>query len=298
MNIPPTSSDLLKSNILIVGVTRNCETTLQNNVTKLQESLKNCRSISWLVVESDSSDKTMDVLGALKGETPNFRFISLGALYESMPIRTQRIAYCRNVYMDELRSNPLYSDIDYVVVADLDRVNNLITEEGIASCWKRDDWDVCTANQRGPYYDIWALRHPAWSPGDCWQEYDFLRSRGSPRELAAWASMYTKMITIGETADWIEVESAFGGLAVYRRQVLDGLTYCGVDAAGEPVCEHVSLHEQIRRRGGRIFINPAMINTADTDQSFQRSLPQTLKRCYLDLRHASKMRFLSALGRR
>jgi hypothetical protein len=161
----------------------------------------------------------------------------------------------------------------------------------------RSDWDVCTANQRGPYYDIWALRHRIWSPNDCWKQYEFLRSHNAQREVAAWAAMYSKMITIGEAEEWIPVDSAFGGLAIYRRCTLDGVRYAGLDEAGEPLCEHVWLNNQIRSSGYRIFINPKLINTADTDQAFQRSLPQTLRRYFLDLRHAAKVRLLNAVSR-
>jgi len=283
---------LSEQRILVVGVARDCQKSVRGEVLRLFESLKSCRMLHWLVIESDSSDKTVDTLRDLEKEVPGFRFISLGSLRMQMQIRTQRIAHCRNAYLDELKSNPLYADIDYVVVADLDGVNNLATSGGFASCWLRSDWDVCTANQRGPYYDIWALRHHLWSPNDCWQQYHFLLAMKAKREAALWAAIYTKMITIDESNDWIEVDSAFGGLAVYRRRTLDGIRYAGVDEAGEPVCEHVSLNNKIRSSGYRIFINPKLINTAGTEHSHQRKAVQCLKRSCSDLRREAKELFL------
>ena len=281
--------------LLVAGVARDCQKSVRSEVLRLLESLKPCRMLKWLVIESDSSDKTIDTLRDLEKEIPGFRFISLGPLAQQMPIRTQRIAHCRNAYLDELKSNPLYADIDYVVIADLDGVNNLVSSDGFASCWLRSDWGVCTANQRGPYYDIWALRHHLWSPNDCWRQYHFLLAMKANREAALWASMYTKMITIAESNDWIEVDSAFGGLAIYRRHALDDVFYSGLDETGGQVCEHVSLNSQIRSRGYRIFINPRLINTAHTDQAHQRKLPQSLKRRYLDLRHEAKIKVLKLL---
>lgn len=289
---------LSQRRILVASVTRNCERFIESDISNLYAALKSCRSLSWLVIESDSSDKTLDALQALSLKIPEFRFKSLGSLASSIPIRTARIAHCRNTYLDELESNPLYADVDYVVVADLDGVNNLITAEGFASCWIRDGWDVCTANQRGPYYDTWALRHPVWNPTDCWRQYDFLRSHGIQREVAAWASMYSRMITLPESADWVEVESAFGGLGVYRRNALSDIRYSGVDETGESICEHVWLNRQIRNKGCRIFINPRLINTAHTNQSHQRSTTQTLKRYFLDLRHQAKLRVLRPFSNR
>jgi hypothetical protein len=296
MNNPHPAANLSESSILVAGVARNCEATIQREVSRISHALKSCRALSWLVVESDSSDKTLEALHSLEKSVASFQFRSLGELQQAIPIRTDRIAHCRNVYLDELASNPLYSQVDYVVIADFDGVNNLITLEGFASCWTRTDWDVLTANQRGPYYDIYALRHPVWSPNDCWKQYEFLRHHKIQREVAAWSAMYAKMITIPETEEWIPVDSAFGGLAVYRRRALEGARYAGIDETGEPICEHVWLHNQIRSSGYNIFINPKLINTAGTIQSFDRSFPQTLKRYLLDLRHAAKVRFLNAVS--
>jgi glycosyltransferase involved in cell wall biosynthesis len=288
---------LSDENILVVGVARNCEKTIQQDVRRLHAAFQSARQLQWLIVESDSTDKTLDALIALAREIPNFRFQSLGSLAPSIPLRTVRIARCRNACLDELDSNPLYAAVDLVVVADLDGVNDLVTAEGVASCFLRSDWDVCTANQRGPYYDLWALRHPIWSPNDCWKQYRFLHQHGIQRELAFWVAMYGKMIVIPESADWIPVDSAFGGLAIYRREMFDGARYSGVDESGEPICEHVVLHRQMEANGCRILINPRMINTAATNQSYERSLLRTLRRYLLDLRHQAKMRVLGAVSR-
>lgn len=294
MITPKASTCLSEQRVIVVGALRNCEKTVRNDVQRLFESLRQCKALSWLVVESDSSDKTLESLRVLEADVPNFRFISLGSLRHTIPIRTQRIAHCRNVYLEQLNSNPLYSDIDFVVVADLDGVNNLISIEGFASCWVRYDWDVCTANQRGPYYDIWALRHRVWSPNDCMRQYEFLLAHKVSREDALWAAMLSKMIRIGESEEWIEIDSAFGGLAIYRRPILDGVAYSGLDDVGGEVCEHVSVNSQIRSNGHRIFINPRLINTAETDHARQRTIAQCLKRRYFSLQHCAKVRIVGA----
>jgi hypothetical protein len=86
------------------------------------------------------------------------------------------------------------------------------------------------------------------------------------------------MITIPESADWIPVDSAFGGLGIYRRSILSGARYSGADEDGDGTCEHVPLNNQLRARGARIFINPRLINTTYTDNSRQRTIAQCLKR--------------------
>jgi hypothetical protein len=270
--------------IVVVGVARNCEHTIRGDVDALFGALSSCQVLSWLVIESDSSDKTVEALASLTRTVPGFRFISMGMLTGKIPDRTQRIAYCRNVYLDRLSSDPLYSGIDHVVVADFDGVNNLLTKSAIESCWARSEWDVCTANQRGPYYDIWALRHPLWSPNDCWEQYRFLVEHRTPREIALWAAVYAKMVIIDERGDWIEVDSAFGGLAVYRRRFFSEIQYAGSYGSGTSVCEHVPLHLALKRQGARIFINPRLINTSHTEHSNNRLLRRRIRREVATLR--------------
>ena len=290
MITPEALSMFFKQRILVVGVARNCERNIKNDVSRLYEALKICKALSWLVVESDSSDRTVESLRGLEENVPNFRSISLGSLREQIPIRTQRIAHCRNVYLEQLKSNPLYFDIDCIVVADLDGVNDLVTSEGFASCWTHSELVVCTANQRGPYYDIWALRHRLWNPSDCWQQYQFLLAHHAPSKTALWAATLAKMVTIAETEDWIEVDSAFGGLAVYRRDVLKDVLYSGLDEAGQEICEHVPLNNRIKSNGYRLFINPKLINSAYTGHSRQRTHLDRLKSSF---RYAAKRLLLA-----
>ena len=80
------------------------------------------------------------------------------------------------------------------------------------------------------------------------------------RFKSIFSSIYSRMIRIHTDAEWIEVESAFGGLAIYRKTSLKNVSYAGLSPSGEEFCEHVSLHQKIRENGGRIFINPKLVN--------------------------------------
>jgi hypothetical protein len=85
------------------------------------------------------------------------------------------------------------------------------------------------------------------------------------------------MAQLNPQAEWIEVESAFGGLAIYRREALLEGRYNGV-RDGEGICEHVPLHAELRAKGRRIFINPALINANRTDHSGRVQLRVRLRR--------------------
>lgn len=258
--------------ILIVGVIRNGEKTISSEIYSLQNAFSSFSQINWLIVESDSSDNTLGKLTELSQTIDNFIYHSAGNLAEKMPLRTERLAFCRNIYLDEIRGNPFYSDFEYIAVADLDGVNNLLTQDGVRSCFEKNMWDVCTANQLGNYYDIWALRHPIWSPGDCWEQYRYLNQFAkSPQESAnlLFAAVHSKMVVIPMDAEWIEVESAFGGLAIYKRETLIkcDARYVGLNKNGEEIVDHASLHLGITQNGYKIFINPRLINTDFTEHS-------------------------------
>lgn len=262
--LPPLQS---ASGVLVVGTVRDCAERVGLEVARLGSALKGFARVQWLLVESDSADTTVSRLEELAARDANFRHVSLGNLRERIPLRTERIAFCRNTYLDLLRAEASYSAVNFVVVADFDGVNSLLTGEAIASCWRRDDWDVCAANQRGRYYDIWALRHAQWSPNDCWAQYRFLTGHGLSHAKAWSACVRARMLRIPRESQWIEVDSAFGGLAIYRRSALQHGRYTGSDPQGAESCEHVALHGELRAQGCRIYVNPALINGDSPDHT-------------------------------
>jgi hypothetical protein len=201
---------------------RDGQATLEAALDRLEAALPRGRSVHWCIVESDSSDNSAELLSRLAGQRQRFTALSLGTLRECLPLRTARIAHCRNAYLAWLREATGRAPISHVVVADLDGVIDRLDAVGLASCWHRDDWAACTANVDGPYYDIWALRHRLWCPGDCWREFDFLERLSGNADRARFAAVYSRMIRVPPETEWIEVESAFGGLALYRTEALLG----------------------------------------------------------------------------
>ena len=251
--------------ITIAGVARNCARTLEAAVQSISNAFRIAHAVKWIVVESDSDDETRRVLADIQASRAGFEFHSLGKLRDVIPARTERIAHCRNIYLQEFLFSPEYARSDYLVVADLDGVNALLTADGVESCFIRNDWSAVFANQLGPYYDIWALRHPLWCPDDCWREAEKMTSNSISYSQATWEKVSSRMVTVERDWRWIEVESAFGGLGIYTRLALSGASYNGYTSKHSTVfqnqvCEHVSVNEKIVRAGGKLFINPSLIN--------------------------------------
>jgi hypothetical protein len=263
-------SDFSTLTVLVVGLVRNCEKTLVNDVRRISNALGGVASVQWFVVESDSGDSSIEVLSKLRKEKDFFRYTSLGTLRDKIPERTERLAHCRNTYLQELRTFQQYANVDLVVVADLDGINLKFSRQAFESCFVRSDWDACFANQLGPYYDVWTLRHAIWSPNDCWAHYKFLQTVRHSSSSNIQASVYSRMIRIPPSAPWIEVDSAFGGLAVYRASVLKNVAYRGTTMSGDPQCEHVEVNLELSRERRKLFINPALINASYTEHSLRR----------------------------
>ena len=255
------SKSYSQAEILIAGPARNNEDLLAAEVGTLLNSVAGFRKAYCLVLESDSTDNTVGELERIKQSTPSFDFISLGHLAKKMPKRTERLAFARNRIVEEIRSNPMYANVDFIVMADFDGINRSMTREKIEACWDLNEpWDVIAAIQSERYYDIWALRHPDWSPIDCFTQRSRLE-KVIGKDAANNLAIKAKQVALPLTGT-IEVDSAFGGLAIYKRDALLAGHYLGLDHAGNEACEHVSFHSDLRKAGYRIYINCALVNSA------------------------------------
>jgi len=266
--------------VLVAGVVRNGERRMRRDLEALRRAVTQAGfgRVQWLVVESDSDDSTVDLLGRLRETWADFDFISLGATRASHPLRTDRIARSRNAYLEALEREPRYAGVTHVLVADLDGVCSDLGAEALASCWQLDEpWSMCAANQGDYYYDVWALRHPLWCPDDAWA----LRNALLPLIGAVEAdrlAVFARMVHIAPERAPIEVDSAFGGLALYVRDALRGARYAGLDGAGRELCEHVALHAGLRAAGHRLYVHPGLINARRTKHAGRKKFFRTLRR--------------------
>ncbi|RTL30652.1 MAG: hypothetical protein EKK47_10115 [Burkholderiales bacterium] len=253
-----------EAKVLIAGLIRNGEKTIKSDIARLMTAAAGFQEVHVLVIESDSTDGTLATLAAMVRQDSRIQFRSLGRLSETLPARSARMAHCRNAYLGEVRDNPAYADVDYVIVADLDGMNNLLNAEAIGSCFEiHEAWGALTANQDGHYYDIWALRHPDWCPNDCLQQLAMLEPIFG-HETARDIAVYSRQVRIPLHSPPIAVTSAFGGLAIYTRQAFLSGGYRSHDNLGNETCEHVPHHQHMVDAGHRIFINPRLINTGLT----------------------------------
>ena len=213
---------MIPNKLLILSTVRNCEKNLYFNYNTLKKGLKNI-SLKWIIIESDSSDNTINILKKISKEDRNFQFFSYKNLRNKIENRIERIADCRNKYLSKIKK---IKKFNFSLIIDLDERIDLFNFNNFKSCFqKKYKWDVCCANQLVRYYDIYSLRHRFWSNSDCWKEVEFKNRFIKNKYLNIFTSVHSKMIKIPESSDWIKVDSAFGGMAVYKNKILKGIKY-------------------------------------------------------------------------
>lgn len=248
-----------EAQILIAGTIRNGRRFAVRELDQIRRTFRGARQVRALVVESDSTDGTATALAQHFVADPWGEVRSLGHLAPAFPLRTARLAHCRNEYLTAFLNEAAYRGFDYLVVADLDGVNRHLTRSAVESCWSvAEPWDAVTGNQLGAYYDLWSLRVADWCPDDCRALYNRLRLFADEKSALRLA-IKARRLTVREDAPPMGTESSFGCFAIYRREILRDARYDGVDRLGGEVCEHVALNSGIRAAGGRIVLNPKLI---------------------------------------
>ncbi len=252
---------------LVVGTARNASNNIKFDLLRIINSLDAIIPTLGFVVESDSDDNTVAELTELSNTDLRIRFVSLGSVSPVIPERIARLRHCRNIYIQEIRNNPDYKDCDLIVVADLDGINTKINTECLELALSSTvNWDVLTANQSARYYDILALRHPLWSPNNWILEMEWLAPFIGSRQ-AKEHSMANRMIRIPSGLPPIEVDSAFGGLALLRRWTIENCDYSEDSPGAAAEIDHVTLNRKVRAAGGHIYIHPGLINSNWTAHS-------------------------------
>jgi hypothetical protein len=300
---------------ILVGTISNAEKQFERDFERVYASLHFFEEIDVFIVESDSSDSTVGVLNRISKKTPNFNFVSLGNLKVAIPNRIERIRKCRNVYVEYVRNNIDFKEWDYVVVADLDGMNSMLKDNSILKIFpSQTSWDACFANQKHGYYDIYALREKSWMPNNCFEELELIRSGISKDSLpkhqllkrvkrlieydnARKITIYDQMRVIPKKTDWISVDSAFGGLGIYKSKWFLKYDYSKILNGETQYSEHIDFHLKCREEDANFFIVPTMINSNWNEYNINRFFIVRQLRQYI-ANHKNVRAFIFSLFRR
>lgn len=280
--------------IMFAGLARDCAAALPAVLGNIDRLGSRFKSATAIILENDSVDGTKQIL-AEWAESPSRTCLTLDGLANIQP-RTMRLEFARNALKEAIAFSPESSGLDVVVLIDCDSISERAIDSAqfdSAVQWLLNDRTVSGVfpNQVGDYYDLWALRWKEHCPGDVWEEVlDYAAAHRCSVGQAFEITFMPRIFTIPADHAPVEVDSAFGGLGIYRASAFLGNPnpYLGSKvklrrspAGGEFVrlqqCEHVHFHTGLRLCGGRLFILPHLIN-ADTHglrpiADFARSVP-------------------------
>lgn len=256
---------------VISGVARNCARYLPRVLENLALLEGLYAEVCFVFAVSDTTDGTHGLLRNWLAAGHTGTVLDLGDLEAELPIRSARIARARNACLEEIRRSR-WAAYDHLIVADLDDV--LEGDLDPVACAQAARWLDASARRAGVfanaaprYYDVWALRHDTWCPGDCWHPI-WHRPPGDSFEAAKIREVFSRQIAIPPELPPIQVRSAFGGLGLYRMAfALEG-SYHGVDGQGRPVSEHVALNLAIGDAGGQLHIFPSLIVQAPREHLY------------------------------
>jgi hypothetical protein len=254
------ASELADANVVFVGLARNCDRWLADNLGRLQMLVAPCREWRLHIETNDNTDATDQVLMDFCRQFPQATFhsqrLNRGQYgNEFAGRRTVALAEYRTACQRWVADNA--RDADYVVAIDFDSwggwshdgvlagigsLNALPDSFGMASVSvMQHPAYVVTGNtvelsSQWMHYDAWALRiNSTWD--------DYTAGQGG------WKQQW--LPPVGSPP--IPVVSAFGGMAIYDTYAYLKGTYDGSD------CEHVPFHDTIAKRTGqRLYLCPSM----------------------------------------
>lgn len=236
----------VKERVCIGVCVRDCESFFENSISKI-ERIADCFLESCIVFyENGSSDNSKQKLMRYCEVNKNAILLTEDYDISQFP-RTVRLARGRNICLSVSRKiKP-----KFYIVSDFDSViENLKVRSFLTIFNQAFEWDGLFANQKGIYYDLWALRtYDDWMEYDCWEACDWLSKR------IAVTNHYRNV----PKEEIIPVISAFGGLAIYKQQSLKNCFYYGYKN-GRECCEHVHLHKQMVNNNKKLFILGSLIN--------------------------------------
>jgi hypothetical protein len=277
-----------KPKIIFIGLAQNCAQFLPAVFKNIENMATLASEAAFLFLENDSTDNTKALLNQWGSGRPNFTLLNFDGL-NNLGVRTVKLEILRNTYVECLRHHKNFKDYDLVVLIDMDDVAIWpidLNELSKALNFIQSDPHVAGvfANQLGTYYDIWALRHKTFCPGDAWEEViDFKNAHPEASNEEAFNQTFKKRIhSFSPTEKPIEVDSAFGGLGIYQMSYIlkNPNPYLGYTLKSMPsndgvfkvsrrqYCEHVHFNAGIRAQGGKLFIMPSLVNREVRNMSF------------------------------
>lgn len=239
--------------IIFCGLSKNCINSIEHNLIFLENFVKYTTLESRIiVVDSDSSDGTKDILKNYSARFSSFHHEDLDGLENIYSNRIERIAISRNKCLEIARSFVNNKDVIYIPLdldmklfkyVDLKKFENLILDS-----IEKENLNGIFPFSKPFYYDIFALRAENWINYNSQfiaRRYKKYIKIGS--FFINYFLIFKKQITFKEfNKKNVVVKSAFGGIGIYNlKNNLENFKYEVSKSNPQDVSEHIYFNEKI-----------------------------------------------------
>lgn len=280
-----------ESSIAVCLLARDCARNLPKTLRAIARLSFAFKRAHCIAVENDSADATPRILQRWAAQDPARRALAdpreflaqaeqnawnfeggiadrsrdASTRHEDMRRRVMRIALVRDCAL--AAAERLHGELaaqtgagfDYLLMCDADL--QAIDVRGIISSLSSEfpSWHACAANGRGFYFHAAKNIFPMLQNG--YHDTFALQPLYEDARPFDWqVDLRGRFSLLRKSSAPFRVNSAFGGLALYRYGAVASASYaraCREDDCA--FCEHVSFHRQLRENGfPDVYINPAM----------------------------------------
>jgi len=272
-------------NVVFAGCARDCEKYIKKTLDNIDYYSSLFRNSFSIIIENGSKDKTREILKRNKTEKKYYLFEdSLNKLSN----RGQRLEKARNIIIDKIKSTPILSQCDILIILDLDssgnyRIDKKDIKKSIDFLFLHKTTAAVFANQLGTYYDMWTLRDDIYCKSDFWVEtLKYICQEVGPNEIIS-KEIFNKVkknyidkktFSFEKNLEPIKVKSAFGGFGIYKmnyvlknKKKYEGTQKIKVSFKDKSElqmkyqrCEHVNFNLGLTDKNLNLFILPYLIN--------------------------------------
>ena len=235
-------------NIYFVGLSKNCLLTLKKNIDFINLLIKEGVGVGKIIiVDSDSDDGTKEYCKSLKND--NILFIEEDNVKNNFNNRIEILSHCRNIGLQNIEKT---NDVLYIPI-DLDiDLFSLIKPKSFIDLIKNfqnnKDIDALFPYSEPYYYDIFALRKQGWVDNNAVLQAHKLKQKFKIGSFFFnYFFVFKKQINKNKfSEDLIRVESAFGGIGLYKINKNKNYLYETKDIDTEFYSEHLSFNNNFK----------------------------------------------------
>ena len=257
---------MLEKSVLIAALARDCNNSILRNIPKIEKLRKEFKESHVVIIENDSKDGTKETLKRWQKESIGVEAIMNDYGTVTIPEqskgiknpgtsmhRISKMARYRNMYMDYARNADF--NIDYLIVIDIDIED--FSVEGIIDSINNapNDWGGIFANGVKFYNKYLFVFYDTFAFIPYKSKYIDL----TINENITHAHKMTNKVKYNS---YIKCLSAFGGIGIYKWNIISDLYYKADknnrSKVNETICEHIPFNIEIINKGYMNYISSRM----------------------------------------